>query len=316
MSRPVRPLLIVLGATATGKSALALELATAFGGEIVSADALQVYRGLDVGTAKPSPEERRRVRHHLIDILDPDQPYSAGEFARRARAAIAEIEERGAVPLVVGGSGLYLRALVEGISPVPRGDPEVRAELRRRLAAEGLAPLVAELARRDPESAARLAPGDTQRVLRALEVALVTGRPLSRWLARQPFGRERVPAVKIGLTLPRAILYDRIARRAVQMVERGWVEEVGGLLERGYMPDAAAFQAIGYRQLAAHVRGERSLDSALEETIRETRRFAKRQLTWFRREPDVEWHDARELAGPVADLIQSLKRNGFWRRDA
>lgn len=311
----MRPLLIVLGPTATGKSALALELAAALGGEIVSADALQVYRGLDIGTAKPSPEERRRVRHHLIDVLDPDQPYSAGEFARRARAAIAEIEGRGRVALVVGGSGLYLRALTEGISPVPRGDPEVRAELRRRLDAEGLAPLAAELARRDPESAARLASGDTQRVLRALEVALVSGRPLARWIARQPFGRERVPAVKIGLTLPRAILYDRITRRAVQMVERGWVEEVGGLLERGYTPDAAAFQAIGYRQLAAHFRGERSLDSALEETIRETRRFAKRQLTWFRREPDVEWHDAREPAGPVPDLIESLKRRAFWRRD-
>jgi tRNA dimethylallyltransferase len=315
MTRRVHPLLIVLGPTATGKSALGLKLAEALGGEIVSADALQVYRGLDIGTAKPSPEERRRVRHHLIDVLDPDQPYSAGEFARRARAAIAEIEERGAVPLVVGGSGLYLRALTEGISPVPGGDPEVRAELRRRLAAEGLAPLFAELARRDPETAARLAPGDTQRVLRALEVALASGRPLSDWIAGQPFGKERVPALKIGLTLPRAILYDRIARRAVQMVERGWVEEVEGLLEKGYTPDAAAFQAIGYRQLAAHVLGERSLDSALEEAIRETRRFAKRQLTWFRREPDVEWHDAREVAGPNSDLIDSLERRDFWRRD-
>lgn len=310
-----RPLPIVLGPTAVGKSALALELAEAFGGEIVSADALQVYRGFDIGTAKPTPEERRRVRHHLIDVLDPAQPYSAGEFARRARAAIGEIEGRGRLPVVAGGSGLYLRALTEGISPVPRGDPEVRAELRRRLDAEGLEPLAAELARLDPETAARLAPGDTQRVLRALEVAVVSGRPLSRWIARQPFGTERVPALKIGLTLPRAILYDRITRRAVRMVERGWVEEVEGLLQQGCRPDAPAFQAIGYRQIAAHVLGERSLTSALEETIRETRRFAKRQLTWFRREPDVEWHDARDLTGLIPHLIDSLERRGFWRRD-
>jgi tRNA dimethylallyltransferase len=309
-----RPLPIVLGPTAAGKSALALELAEALGGEIVSADALQVYRGFDVGTAKPSPEEQRRVRHHLIDVLDPDEAYSAGEFARRARAAIGEIEARGRVPLVAGGSGLYLRALTEGISPVPRSDPEVRVGLRRRLEAEGLAPLAAELARLDPETASRLGSGDTQRVLRALEVAVTSGRPLSRWIAGQPFGAERVPAVKIGLTLPRAILYDRITRRAVRMVERGWVEEVEGLLQQGYRPDAPAFQAIGYRQIAAHVLGERSLASALEETIRETRRFAKRQLTWFRREPGVEWHDALDLAGRIPHLIDSLERRGFWRR--
>lgn len=313
--RGVRPILIVLGPTATGKSALGLRLAEEIGGEIVNADALQVYRGLDVGTAKPTPEERRRVPHHLIDVLDPDQPWSAGEFARGARAAIAEIEGRGRRPIVVGGSGLYLRALTEGLSPVPPGDPEVRAELRRRLAAEGREALAAELARSDPETAARLAPGDTQRLLRALEVAAVSGRPLSAWIASQPFGTEKVPAFKLGLTLPRAILYDRIRIRAAEMVERGWVEEVAGLLARGYTRDDAAFQAIGYRQLAAHLAGERSLGSALEEIVRETRRFAKRQLTWFRRDREIDWFDAREVARGNFHLFECLERKDFWRRD-
>jgi tRNA dimethylallyltransferase len=312
--RGVRPLLIVLGPTATGKSALGLRLAEELGGEIVNADALQVYRGLDVGTAKPTPEERRRVRHHLIDVLDPDRPWSAGEFVRGARAAIAEIEGRGRRPVVVGGSGLYLRALTEGISPMPPGDPEVRAELRRRLTGDGREALAAELARVDPETAARLAPGDTQRLLRALEVEAVSGRPLSAWIASQPFGTEKVPAFKLGLTLPRAILYDRIQNRAAEMVERGWVEEVEGLLARGYTRDDAAFQAIGYRQLAAHLAGERSLGNALEEIVRETRRFAKRQLTWFRRDRGIDWIDAREVAGGNFHPFEFLERKDFWRR--
>src|SRR5947199_1199054 len=222
----MQPVLAIVGATATGKSALGMALAEELGGEIVSADALQVYRGLDIGTAKPGPADRARVPHHLIDVLEPHEVYSAGEFARRAREAIAEIEGRGRLPIVVGGSGLYLRALLSGISPVPPGDPEVRRELRDRLAAEGLPALYAELVRRDPETAARLAPGDTQRVLRALEVAQVSGRPLSAWIASQPFGKKGITATTVGLTVPRSILYDEIAGRVARMLEQGWVREV------------------------------------------------------------------------------------------
>lgn len=309
------PTVVILGPTATGKSALGLRLAEELGGEIVNADALQVYRGLDIGTAKPTAEERRRVPHHLVDVLDPAERYSAGEFARRARAAVAEIEERGRVPLVVGGSGLYLRALLEGISPVPRGDPAVRAALRRRLEVEGLPALTAELARRDPETAGRLAPGDTQRVLRALEVMEVSGRPLSAWIASQPFGRQRLPAVRVGLTLPRSILYDHISDRVLQMVERGWVDEVEGLLAGGCDPDLPAFQAIGYRQIVRHVAGEWSLERAVDETVRATRRFAKRQLTWFRREAEVTWFDASRLGGRFSEVFKFFERSGFWRRD-
>ena len=237
------PVVAIVGPTATGKSALALALAEGLGGEIVNADAMQVYRGFDIGTAKPTPAERLRVRHHLIDILEPDEQYSAGEFARRARRAIAEIEGRGALPLVVGGSGLYVRALLRGISPLPPAEPAVRRRLAERLAAEGLEPLRRELAARDPATEARLSAGDTQRVLRALEVVESSGRPLSEWIDRRPFDSEPLPAVRVGLTLPRPILYDRIELRVARMVETGWVAEVDSLLRLGLETSFPAFAA-------------------------------------------------------------------------
>jgi tRNA dimethylallyltransferase len=289
------PVLAIVGATATGKSTLGMALAEHLEGEIINADALQVYRGLDIGTAKPGPEEQARVRHHLIDILEPHETYSAGDFARRAREAIDDIQGRGRLPIVVGGSGLYLRALFEGISPSPPSDPEIRQRLRERLDQEGLPALAAELRERDPETAARLTPGDTQRILRALEVFLVSGEPLSAYISRQPFGTERIAALRVGLTLPRGILYDQIAGRVAQMVQRGWVEEVASLLSSGLSPDLPAFQAIGYRQLVQYLEGTWSLDRAIAETIRATRRFAKRQETWFRKESDITWFSAQDL---------------------
>lgn len=307
------PVIAIVGATATGKSELAMALAGELRGEIVNADALQVYRGFDIGTAKPGPEERDRVPHHLIDILDPHERWSAGEFARRAREAAAGIRERGNVPIVVGGSGLYLRALFEGISPIPPGDPKVRSELQTALAEKGLPALVAELAQVDPETAARLGAGDTQRVLRALEVARVSGRPLSSWISEQPFGTQRVDAVRIGLTLPRSVLYDRIAGRVARMVEQGWVEEVARLLARGLDPGLPAFQAIGYRQLVRHLEGEWSLEQAIGETVKATRRFAKRQETWFRREPDVTWFSAQDFNRRISIVLEHVKRSGPGR---
>ncbi len=300
------PVLAIVGATATGKSALALRLAERLDGELVNADALQVYRGFDIGTAKPSPADRRRVRHHLLDILEPQQRFSAGEFVRLARRAVADILERGRQPVVVGGSGLYLRALFEGIREIPPIDPAVRRALRRRLAGEGPDGLRAELRRVDPETAERLAVGDSQRLLRALEVAVSTGKPLSLWLAEKPFGEVPLAAVRVGLTLPRALLYDRISARIEQMVRDGWVEEVSGLLARGSKLSDPAFQAIGYRQLASYLAGESTLAEAIESTQRATRRFAKRQQTWFRREKGVRWFDPADLdqtLQPVVDLL-------------
>ncbi len=284
-------ILAIVGATATGKSELALRLAEAAGGEIVNADALQVYRGLEIGTAKPSAAQRARVPHHLIDLLDPREPFSAGEFARLARSALAEIGARGQPALVVGGSGLYLRALVGGLAELPAPVPGIRAELERRRVTEGLAALRAELVRLDPPTAARLAPGDTQRTLRALEVAVATGRPLSSWLGGSPSGPAAIPLAvrKVGLTLPRALLYDRIESRVREMIARGWLHEVRSLLASGVGPECPAFQAIGYAQWVRHLAGELQFEAAVREIVVATRRYAKRQETWFRREADVEW---------------------------
>lgn len=303
----MRPILVILGPTATGKSALGMKLARRLGGEIVNADALQVYRGLDVGTAKPPPADRREIPHHLIDVLDPHEPFSAGEFARRARAAIADVQGRGNVAIVVGGSGFYLRALLEGLSPIPRGDGALRARLDRRLGTEGLEALRRELAELDPETAARLSPGDRQRILRALEVALASGRPLSAWIRDQPFGRRRLKAQRIGLTMPRSILYDRIADRVREMVERGWIHEITSMLDRGIEPEAPAFQAIGYRQLIRHLRGQGSLDEALDDIIRATRQYAKRQMTWFRKERDIRWIPALSASGAIHSLVHDFR---------
>ncbi|HEX3553378.1 MAG TPA: tRNA (adenosine(37)-N6)-dimethylallyltransferase MiaA, partial [Thermoanaerobaculia bacterium] len=309
----MEPVLAIVGPTATGKSALGMAVAGSLGGEIVSADALQVYRGFDVGTAKPGPEERARVPHHLIDVLEPHERYSAGEFARRAREAIAGIQERGRVTVVVGGSGLYLRALCDGISPVPTGDPEVRRELRARLEAEGLAPLREELRRLDPVTLERLGAGDTQRVLRALEVAVVSGRPLSAWTAEQPFGTQGIAVIRVGLTLPRSILYDQIAVRVARMLEAGWLDEVAALLRRGFSPALPAFQAIGYRQLVRHLEGFESLETAVADIVRETRRFAKRQETWFRKEPEVTWFSAQDLERQIPGVLEHAKHRGLGR---
>jgi tRNA dimethylallyltransferase len=281
--------LALLGATASGKSAVALQLAEELGAEIVSADAFQVYRGLDIGTAKPTIAERRRVTHHLVDILEPREELSAGAFARLAAAALEEIRARGRPALVVGGSGFYLEALWRGLAPIPDVPREVREQWRARLESEGLVALRRELERVDPATAARLAARDSQRLLRALEVAAFSGRSLSSWQAE---GRRPVTALrplKVGLTVPRAVLYDRIRARLACMVERGWVEEVGGLLAGGVEPSTPAFRAIGYRRLASVVQGEVDLERALVATERDTRRYAKRQGTWFRREAGIRW---------------------------
>ncbi|MEO8277231.1 MAG: tRNA (adenosine(37)-N6)-dimethylallyltransferase MiaA [Thermoanaerobaculia bacterium] len=297
----------IVGPTAAGKSALALEFAAAVGGEIVNADALQVYRGFDIGTAKPSVEEQRSVPHHLIDILDPAERYSAGEFSRRAHEVLRDIERRGKVAILVGGSGLYLRALWSGIAPLPASDAAVRAMLLVRLESAGLPVLFDELARVDPATARRLGRGDTQRILRALEVALATGEPLSSWIARQPFGASAVAMRKVGLTLPRGVLYDAIAVRVRSMLDRGWLDEVRELLERGVERGSPAFQAIGYRQWVEFLDGECEFETALQRVVTLTRRFAKRQETWFRKEAGIVWWDARSTGECLASMKEMVE---------
>jgi len=253
------------------------------------------------------------VPHHLFDILAPAEPLSAGALASLARTAIADVQSRNRLPIVVGGSGLYVRALFSGITATPPPDPRLRTWLIAERARHGLPELRRWLRVLDPPTAARTTEGDTQRTLRALELALSTGHPQSSWIARSPFTHNALPALRIGLTLPRSVLYHRIAERVSAMVAMGWVGEVEGLLKAGWDPGLPAFQAIGYRQLAQHVRGEIGLDQAVEETIRATRRYAKRQVTWFRREPDVVWFTADDpdsTDATTSRVLDFLKNQG------
>jgi tRNA dimethylallyltransferase len=283
------PLLIaVVGPTAAGKSALALRLALAHGGEIVSCDSLQVYRGLDVGSAKPTAEERRQVPHHLVDVVDPDEAFSAADYARRGRAALASLSERAVMPWVVGGTGLYLRALLHGLFEGPSRDEALRARLEGMAGRYGEGRLHRWLARVDPGSAARIEPADRMRVVRALEVFHKTGRPLS---GHHRAGAEPLRGFDvrlIGLAPSRESLRGAVEARTERMLAGGLVDETRGLVER-YGPELRPLQSIGYRQAVAIVLGTLSVDEARRDIVKETMRYAKRQMTWFRHQEQVTW---------------------------
>ena len=279
---------IVLGPTASGKSELAIHIALAIGGEIVNCDSLQIYRGFDIGTAKVPAAERRGVPHHLIDVVDPGQVFTAGEYARLARDVLREISERGRKSVVVGGTGFYLRALLEGLFPGPARDETIRARLEGR---EQKRPgsLHRVLSRLDPEAAARIHSNDKNKMIRALEVRLLEGKPLSKLFDR---GREPLAGfrpIKLGLDPPRPLLYERTDVRAVRIFERGLMDEVRGLLAAGVSRTAKPFESLGYKEALGVIEGRLTPEQALAATQLETRRYAKRQLSWFRKEQGVHW---------------------------
>jgi len=285
---PGAPLVVIAGPTGSGKSDLALEAAARFDGEIINCDSLQVYRHLDIGTAKVPPGERRGIPHHLLDVADPDEAFTAGEYLRRARPLAAEIASRGCLPLVVGGTGFYLRALLEGLFPGPARDPALRARLTEREARRpGL--LHRLIRRRDPQAAARIHSRDVQKLTRAAEVILLTRQPLTAWFAagREPLRGFRV--LKLALDPPRASLYQRLDQRCERMFAGGLIEEVRCVLGLGFPETSPPLAAHGYRQALQLLRGELTPEQALLYAQRNTRRYAKRQWTWFRREPGVVW---------------------------
>jgi tRNA dimethylallyltransferase len=293
------PLTVIAGPTASGKTALALELARQVGGEIVSADSQQVYRHFDVGTAKPSAAQLAAVPHHLVSCVEPLEAFSAARFQTLADEAIAGIQARGRRVVVVGGTGLYVRVLLHGVVPTPGRDEALRAELVARAEAEGNEALHAELARVDPPSAARLPAADRVRVIRALEITRLTGRPASAWREAHAFATQRHPATLWVLDPPRAELYEAIEARTRALFDGGLVEEVEALVARGYR-DAAPMRAVGYVQALACLEGRLSRESAIAQAAQATRQYAKRQWTWFRKEPG-----ARLLPPPfeVAQLL-------------
>lgn len=280
---------VVVGPTASGKSSLALYLARQFQGEILNCDSLQLYRYFDIGTAKPSPAEREAIPHHLLDVLDPTEQFSAGEYARRAREVLAEVAQRGRLPLVVGGTGFYLRALLNGLFSGPARHPALRERLRERETKKGPGYVHRLLERLDPVTAPHIHPHDIPKTIRAIEVCLVARRPMSELHRRGRHPLTGYSVLKLGLSPPRAELSERINQRTQALFDRGLVSEVCDLLEKGYPATAPPFQSHGYRQALDYLLGKISLQDAIRYAQAATRQYGKRQVTWFRKEPGIVW---------------------------
>ena len=298
MDRP--RLLCITGHTASGKSSLALALAEAVHAELLSVDSMQVWRGFDIGTAKPTAQERARVPHHGLDLVEPTETFSAGAFLTYARGVLSDAAGRGVPVIAVGGTGLYLRAMLHGLAPAPTADRALRAELRAEETARPGA-MHCRLSRVDPALARRLHPNDLVRIERGIEVFEATGRSLSEHQAEHDFGEAPFETWLLAIRWSRPRLVDRIAVRVDAMLEAGWIDEVRGLLAAGVTEDATAMRAIGYREIAAHLRGELDTKELRERIVVATRRFAKRQTTWFNREQSIEWVE------PVRDLPELLR---------
>lgn len=297
------PLLALIGPTASGKTAVAVELAGDLDAEIVSVDSMLLYRGMDIGTAKPSSADRARIPHHLVDVADAGEVFSVQRYQVLARAALGDIAARGRRALLVGGSGLYFRAIIDDLE-FPATDPELRSSLEAEAARDGQPALYARLAATDPVAASRIEPGNVRRTVRALEVAAVTGRPFSSFAAAwDAFPAERVRAA--GILPDRAALDRRIAERVRTMVADGFVDEVRRLLARGDVDRITSGQAIGYAAVARHLAGETTIEDAIEATIRRTRAFARRQLAWFRRDPRIRWFATPDGAEAIVDDLRA-----------
>jgi tRNA dimethylallyltransferase len=297
-----QPFLALVGPTASGKSDAAVALTQRLGAEIVSVDSMLVYRGMDVGTAKPTSAERTRIPHHLVDVAEPEEPFSVARYQELARAVVEDVDGRGHRVLLVGGSGLYLRAIVDELE-FPATDPDAREELRAEAEVLGPDRLHRRLAEFDPAAAARIEPTNVRRTVRALEVVAVTGRPFSSYAARwERYPDEHVRAA--GIDVPRDVLARRIEGRVRGMVDTGLLDEVRALLDRGLFGWLTASRAIGYAEFAGHLRGEITLAEATAETVRRTRELARRQMVWFRRDPRIRWFPAGERG--AIDVVDEL----------
>lgn len=304
------PLLVIVGPTGVGKTAVAGRLAAWIPLEAVNADSRQVYRGMDIGTGKPTADERAVLRHHLIDIVDPDERYDVARFRADALDAIARIGQRGHLPLVVGGTGLYIRSLLKGLKPAPPADPTLRRSLETQASAQGVRALHAQLAVLDPETAGRLHPNDRVRIIRAIEVRMRDRRPHRGEDSTGDWHSATAPwhLLMIGLSQSREALGRRIAERARGMLVRGMMAEVGRLLDAGFDTSLPAMGGIGYRQFAAARAGRLSEDEALRLMILDTVRYAKRQMTWFARDPEIRWIDV-DAAGGVEGTAESIRKH-------
>ncbi len=300
-------LLCLLGPTAVGKTEIAIQLAQHFDAEIVSVDSRQIYRQMDIGTAKPTAEEQQAVRHHLIDCVNISQPFSVADYQSLVDAAIVDIQSRGKQVLLVGGAGLYFRAVVDGLFEGPGADPSLRERLETEAAQRGVNTLHERLRTCDPISAERIHPNNVVRVIRALEVYELTGTPMSEHQQQWRQENQRYPFIAFCLTMPRALLYQRIEQRVDVMLANGLIAEVESLLAAGYARETVALQSFGYRELIAYLDGECTYLEAVQQLKQNTRRFAKRQLTWFRKDTRVEWIDRESTPDIVTHLLKKIR---------
>jgi tRNA dimethylallyltransferase len=306
-----RPRLVVLlGPTGAGKSRLAIELAEEFGGEIISADSMQVYKYMDIGTDKPVLDEQKRVRHHLIDLVLPDQPFHAGLFRAMGRKTIDQLHRQGKPIWVVGGTGLYIKTLTQGLFPSPPIDPAVRERLKREGGERGSDFLYHRLKGIDPATASRLHPHDLFRIVRALEVFESAGTPVSFFRGQHRFGDRPYESLKIGLEMEREKLYARIEERVDRMTDRGFLEEVRGLMEMGYGPQLKPMQSLGYKQMVLFLLKGIGWEEAVRQIKRDTRHYAKRQWTWFKADPEVHWRDDSSDRERIFHEVASFLRGG------
>jgi len=310
-NKELLPLVAIIGPTASGKSALGVRLAERLGGEVVACDSTQLYRGFDIGTAKPSLSERRGIPHHLLDVLGPEDNATAGGYRQLALQILEDLRKRKHLPVFTVGTGLYLRALLEGLADVPQRSEELRERLRASVDEHSPGHLHRVLKRLDPEAAQKIAPADEQKLIRAVEVCILARKPISEVhrTGRLPLEGWRV--LKIGLLPPREKLNERIHSRTDVMLEHGWMREVQALLESGLSEDSKPFDFIGYRELRAVLRGQITLEEARGAIQQATRRYCKRQLTWFREEPGVHWFSGfGDDAGVQADVLERLRAEG------
>jgi tRNA dimethylallyltransferase len=303
------PLVVILGPTASGKSALGIELAKKHNGEILVCDSTQIYRHFDIGTGKVPQAEQQGIPHHLVDLIEPEEIFTAGEYRRRALKVLADLRKRGKLPIITAGTGLYLRALLEGLADVPERSETIRERLRGIAEIRGGAHLHRLLSRLDPEAAARIAAQDTQKIIRAIEMRIIAGKPVGEIHSSGRTPLEGYQPLKIGLLPPRAALYARIHLRIDAMIQAGWIEEVAQLVKSGVPPDAKPFQFIGYSDWREHLAGTLTKKEATQKIQQATRRFAKRQLTWFRRESNVHWlagfGDLPEISAEALTILNS-----------
>ena len=295
-------IVVVAGPTASGKSDLAFRLAQEFDAELICSDSMQVYRQFDVGTAKPTLSEQKQVRHHQLDLIDPDGHYSAGKYERETAIIIKQIQQRGRLPILVGGTGLYYRALMYGISNIPEIPEKIRQELSNLQEEHGTSYCWEQLQKHDPQTAKRLHPNDTSRIMRSLEVVLATGTSITAFQQQQPFAEARYPVLAVAYEWERSVLYERINQRTSKMLKSGWIEEVEMLLE-SYSPELKPLQAIGYREIVEHLQDRLKREPLVKEIQQRTRQYAKRQMTWFRREAKIEWHQPDDEAA-ILDKIK------------